>query len=146
MGLLFRLLNYLFKFFNDSFESINTKNKDSKLRSKIIDANNLKIEDLNKKEAEKKLKDLSKLFGEVLDRDHEFYKKYINKEPKDFNLVTDMFDALSSKYFNTTDPIFNERAMNICHVQELYGLTFQLGILFYKVVNFDQEKVNQKKL
>ena len=141
MGLLFRLLNYLFKFFNDSFESINTKNKDSKLRSKVIDANNLKIEDLNKKEAEKKLKDLSKLFGEVLDREHDFYKKYIKEEPKDLNLVTDMFDALSSKYFNTSDPIFNKRAMNICHVQELYGLTFQLGTLFYKVVNFDQEKL-----
>ena len=86
-------------------------------------------------------KDLSKLFSEVLDRDHEFYKKYIKEEPKDLNLVTDMFDALSSKYFNTSDPIFNKRAMNICHVQELYGLTFQLGILFYKVVNFDQEKL-----
>jgi len=141
MGLLFRLLKYLFKFFNDSFESINTKNKDSKLRSKVVNANNLKIEDLNKKEAEKKLKDLSKLFGEVLDRDHEFYKKYIQDKPKEPNVFTDMLYAASTRYLNFHDPIFNKRAMNICHVQELYGLTFQLGILFYKVVNFDQEKL-----
>jgi hypothetical protein len=141
MGLLFRLLKYLFKFFNDSFESINTKNKDSKLRSKVVNANNLKIEDLNKKEAEKKLKDLSKLFGEVLDRDHEFYKKYIKDKPKEPNVFTDMLHAASTRYLNFHDPIFNKRAMNICHVQELYGLTFQLGILFYKVINFDQEKL-----
>ena len=141
MGLLFRLLKYLFKFFNDSFESINTKNKDSKLRSKVVDANNLKIEELNKKEAEKKLKDLSKLFGEVLDRDHEFYKKYIQDKPKEPKVFTNMLNAASTRYLNFHDPIFNKKALNICHVQELYGLTFQLGILFYKVVSFDQEKL-----
>ena len=141
MGLLFRLLKYLFKFFNDSFDSINTKNKDTKLRRNVVDANNLKIEELNKKEAEKKLKDLSKLFGEVLDRDHEFYKKYIQDKPKEPKVFTDMLYAASTRCLNFHDPIFNKKALNICHVQELYGLTFQLGILFYKVVSFEQEKL-----
>ena len=135
MGLIFRLVVKTFTFFSEVFVSLNKQNKDRKLRNKIIRAHDLEIEKLDKSNAKKELDELFKVYIQILDKNHEYYKKYILGSSKEH-----LFYELSRNFANFEKPIFNKKAMDVCNLQELYLFTYKLGILFYTVVNFDVEK------
>jgi hypothetical protein len=135
MGLIFRLVVKIFSFFSEVFVSLNKQNKDRRLRNKIIGAHDLEIEKLDKSDAKKELDELFKVYIQILDKNHEYYKTYILGPSKEH-----LFYELSRKFANFEKPIFNKKAMDVCNLQELYLFTYQLGILFYTVVNFDVEK------
>jgi hypothetical protein len=135
MGLIFRFFLHIFDLFGGAFEALDKRNKDKVLRKKIFKAHDLEIEKLDKSEAKKELDELYKVYIQILDKNHEYYKEYILGPSKE-----NLFYDLSTKFVNFDKPIFNKKAMGVCTVQELYLFTFQLGILFYTVVNFDVEK------
>ena len=131
MGLIFRLVINIITFFQEVFASLDKQYKEKRLRNKIINAQNLEIEKLDKSEAEKELYVLTKVFRQILDKNHEYYRDYILGPSKK---QTQLFYALSSKHLDYKNPIFNKRAMDICTVEELYLFSFILGKLFYKAV------------
>jgi len=135
MGLIFRLVVKTFTFFSEVFVSLSKQNNDKRLRRKIIRAHDLEVEKLDKSEAKKELDELFKVYNQILDKNHEYYKEYILGPSKER-----LFYDLSTKFVNFNKPIFNKKAMDVCTLEELYLFTFQLGILFYTVVNFDVEK------
>ena len=130
MGLIFRFFLHIFNLFGDIFKVLDKQNKDKVLRKKILDIQNFEInKKINEKEAKKIIDNLFKVFFEILDIDHEFYKESVLEGLKLNNGLLNMFDDLSGKYLNIENSIFNKRALSICTAGELYTFCFKLGTL-----------------
>ena len=148
MGLIFRFFLYIFNLFGDVFKVLDKQNKDKVLRKKILDIQNFEInKKINEKEMEKIVNDLNKVFYEILDKDHEFYKEMVQEGLKSKNGLMDMFAGLSGKYLNIENSIFNKRALSICTAGELYTFCFKLGTLSFEMQNkliIDKGKLDKK--
>jgi len=138
MGLIFRLIIYtfesLFNFFTESFNLLS----DQKLRKDIIKVQDLDIYTLNKNEADKEFKKRFKVFALILDKNHNFFKEYVENKSNNEHI----WDGLSRKYLNFNDPIFNKRALRVCTAEELYFFSMNLGVLFYRVVMLENNSKN----
>ena len=148
MGLIFRFFLHIFNLFGDVFKVLDKQNKDKVLRKKILDIQNFEInKKINEKEMEKIVNDLYKVFYEILDKDHEFYKEMVQEGLKSKNGLLDMFAGLSGKYLNIESSIFNKRALSICTAGELYTFCFKLGTLTFEMQNkliIDKGKLDKK--
>ena len=148
MGLIFRFFLHIFNLFGDVFKVLDKQNKDKVLRKKILEIQNFEINNkINEKEAKKITNDLFKVFFEILDMDHKFYKEMVQEGLKSENGLLNMFDGLSGKYLNTENSIFNKRALSICTAGELYTFCFQLGLLSFEMQNkliIDKGKLDKK--
>jgi len=148
MGLIFRFFLYIFDLFGASFEALDKRNKDKVLRKKILDIQNFEInKKINEKEMKKIVNDLYKVFYEILDKNHEFYKEMVQEGLKSKNGLLNMFDGLSGKYLNIENSIFNKRALSICTAGELYTFCFKLGTLSFEMENkliIDKGKLDKK--
>ena len=148
MGLIFRFFLYVFDLLSVAFEALDKRNKDKVLRKKILDIQNFEInKKINEKEMKKIVNDLYKVFYEILDKDHEFYKQMAQEGLKSKNGLLNMFDGLSGKYLNIENPIFNKRALSICTAGELYTFCFKLGTLSFEMENkliIDKGKLDKK--
>lgn len=148
MGLIFRFFLHIFDLLGVSFEALDKRNKDKVLRKKILDIQNFEInKKINEKEMKKIVNDLYKVFYEILDKDHEFYKEMAQEGLKSKNGLLNMFDGLSGKYLNIENSIFNQRALNICTAGELYTFCFKLGTLSFEMENkliIDKGKLDKK--
>ena len=134
MGLIFRFFLHIFNLFGDVFKVLDKQNKDKVLRKKILDIQNFEInKKINEKEAKKIIDNLFKVFFEILDIDHEFYKESVLEGLKLNNGLLNMFDDLSGKYLNIENSIFNKRALSICTAGELYSFCFKLGTLSFEM-------------
>ena len=148
MGLIFRFFLHILNLFGDVFKVLDKQNKDKVLRKKILDIQNFEInKKINEKEMEKIVNDLNKVFYEILDKDHEFYKEMVQEGLKSKNGLMDMFAGLSGKYLNIENSIFNKRALSICTAGELYTFCFKLGTLTFEMQNkliIDKGKLDKK--
>ena len=148
MGLIFRFFLYIFDLLSVAFEALDKRNKDKVLRKKILDIQNFEInKKINEKEMKKIVNDLYKVFYEILDKDHEFYKEMAQEGLKSKNGLLNMFDGLSGKYLNIENSIFNKRALSICTAGELYTFCFKLGTLSFEMENkliIDKGKLDKK--
>ncbi len=148
MGLIFRFFLHIFNLFGDVFKVLDKQNKDKVLRKKILDIQNFEInKKIYEKEMKKIIKDSYKVFYEILDKDHEFYKEIVQDGLKSKNGLLDMFVGLSGKYFNIENSIFNKRALSICTAGELYSFCFKLGIISFAMENkliIDKGKLDKK--
>ena len=148
MGLIFRFFLHIFDLLGVSFEALDKRNKDKVLRKKILDIQNFEInKKINEKEMKKIVNDLYKVFFEILDKDHEFYKEMVQEGLKSKNGLLNMFDGLSGKYLNIENSIFNKRALSICTAGELYTFCFKLGMLSFEMENkliIDKGKLDKK--
>lgn len=148
MGLIIRFFLHIFDLLGVSFEALDKRNKDKVLRKKILDIQNFEInKKINEKEMKKIVNDLYKVFYEILDKDHEFYKEMAQEGLKSKNGLLNMFDGLSGKYLNIENSIFNQRALNICTAGELYTFCFKLGTLSFEMENkliIDKGKLDKK--
>ncbi|MBT6232601.1 MAG: hypothetical protein HOI51_04395 [Nitrosomonadales bacterium] len=148
MGLIFRFFLYIFDLLSVAFEALDKRNKDKVLRKKILDIQNFEInKKINEKEMKKIVNDLYKVFYEILDKDHEFYKEMVQEGLKSKNGLLNMFDGLSGKYLNIENSIFNKRALSIFTAGELYTFCFKLGTLSFEMQNkliIDKGKLDKK--
>lgn len=148
MGLIFRFFLYIFDLLSVAFEALDKRNKDKVLRKKILDIQNFEInKKINEKEMKKIVNDLYKVFYEILDKDHEFYKEMVQEGLKSKNGLLNMFDGQSGKYLNIENSIFNKRALSIFTAGELYTFCFKLGTLSFEMQNkliIDKGKLDKK--
>ena len=132
MKIIFLFFKYIFNLFNNVFEILLTNKSDKLLKSKLIELNEIQVENISHKQAEIYLDEFVKLYKEIRNEKHE-----INRKINENLLKNEWFLELTNKSLDENEQIFNKKALEMFSYQERATFCLKFGILFYHLIKID---------